>query len=329
MKITINNKQFNFFASYGISLKYNAIASTFSFDALQDKLGFFIEYPNIQIFDDNDNLMLTGTCLAPNLKQTTKPELTQIGGYSLPGILEDCVIPVSSYPLQFDNLSLNEITSKVIKPFDIKFISTSNISTEFNKKYPKVAAEPSQSIKDFLTGLATQRNIILTNNEKGEIVFTRYIKQMPSARLEEGQPGINNIQLSINSQALHSEITVMRQATNDNPDSGEYTIQNPYCSKFRPTIKTLDSADIFDVQKAARNELSNELTNIQITFQTTRLYKPGEIVELKAPSININAFVELFIQETEITGTTKDEYYQVKCVLPDIYQDNKVKSIFQ
>jgi len=332
MKIEVNNKNYNFFSDYRIILKYNSIADAFSFSAKRDVLEYFLKYPECKIFDDNNNLLITGTILAPKLRSTSKPELIRINGYGLPGILEDCNIPVSLYPLQFDNLSLIQISERILEAFGLKYVFTSNVIDDLEKKYAKVSTEPGITIKQFLNNLASQRNIFLTRNNFGELVFSRYdqSKFRPVVYFEEGNPGIENIQLYINSQLLHSEITILKEASKDNPDATEHTIQNPYVDKFRPSVKKMNSGDVFDVKKAARNALSSELSSIKINFKTTKFVNVGNTISLVAPSIKINKPTELFVEQVQISGSSKTiDKYVVTCVLPEIYSNTDFKNIFE
>lgn len=331
MRITINNKDYKFFSDYSITLKYDSIAGVFGFSAKRDILQYFLEYPECKIYDDE--LLITGTILAPDITESPNPEFIKITGYGSAGILEDCNIPISLYPLQFDNLSLAQITDKLFEPFGLKYTFTSNVVSDLEKKYTKVTTTPGVTIKQLLNNLASQRNIIVTNNNFGEVVYTRYepSKFLPAAYFEEGKPGIENIQLIVNSQQLHSEITIVKEASKDNPDAGESTISNPYVTKFRPATKILNAGDIFDVDKAARNVLSQELSRIKITFKTTKLVKPGRTISLVAPSIKITRPTELFVEQTIMKGSTETiDNYVLTCVVPDVYTDNEnVKNIFE
>lgn len=331
MKLIINEKEFRHFTKFSITQKFNAIASTFAFTANRKLFDYYLEFPSCQIFDNNDNLMLTGTFLAPKLKTTNTPQLIEIGGYSLTGILEDCSIPTSSYPLQFDNLSLLEITEKLLKPFNLGLNFEGDLIEDLNKKYIKTSASPGASVKSYLNDLASQRNIFLSNNIFGELLYTRYdpSKFLPKLFLEEGKPGLESVDLNISSQSMHSEITIIKQASEDDPDAGEFTIQNPYIEKYRPTVKIMNSGDNFDIKQAARNALSAELSNIKFTISSTKYVRPGTTIELIAPSIGINKKTELFVEQITTSGTinTSDKFV-FTCVLPDVYTNSEVKNVF-
>lgn len=330
MKLIIEDKEYKGFIQYSINLAFNTIAGSFSFDFQRDIYDLFLEYPDCEIREDDDKLILTGTLLAPNLSVTDRPEIIQAIGYSRTGILEDCTIPISSYPLQFDNLSLAQIADKLLDPFGLKWESSGGVDSDMNKSYKKINSGPGTPVKQFLQQLSSQRNIYLSYTPEGKVLFTRFVpdETLPSGYIDENQPGVNNIKLSINSQSLHSSITVIKQASKDNPDGGQATVNNPYVSKFRPKIKILNTGDIFDVEKAARNELSSELSNIKVTFNTTKKYLPGQTVDVTAPKIKlINE--RLFIESVNIAGNNKNEdNYSVTCTLLNAYADIPVYNIF-
>lgn len=329
MRIVINKKDFEYFTEYNINMVFDRIANSFSFTAKKDLFDYFLEYPDCQIYDNDNNLLITGTVLAPNLNQTPSPEFISIYGYSKTGILEDCSIPNSIYPLQFDNLSLKQITSKILAPFGLDYKFDSIIATELNKKYTKIETQPGSSPKQLISDLAAQRNIFVSVTEKGELLFTRFKKTNPVINIDAGDFGLKKLNLNINSQALHSEITIVKQASEDNPDAGEYTIDNPYVEKYRPVTRVMDSGDIFDVKNAARTALSKELQNITINFDFTEFIKPGQTITLKAPELKLNNDTELMVQAVNITGNTKDiDLYSYSCVLVDVYTDNDVKNVF-
>jgi len=329
-KLKIDNQQFNFFQGSIINLDYNSIASSFSFSGQKDFTPPPLEYNRCEVIGENQEILITGTILNPEYVASPKAELIGVSGYSLPGILEDCNIPVSLYPLQSDNLSLKQIVDRLLDPFGINYIVTPNVLTDFNKKYIKTSASPEQKIKDYINSLASQRGIILTHDNLGNLVFTRIEPDLliVDTEFDEGDPGIFEMSLQLDGQALHSEITVIKQASNDSPNSGQSTIINPYVPIFRPITKILNDGDLFDVEKAARNALGDELRSIILNISTTKFVKPGSKIKLRAPSLKINVYTEFFVESTVISVTTKSIKYDLTCVLVDVFTQEKVYNIF-
>lgn len=329
--LKIDGKKFDFFTNVTIVLNYNAIASSFSFEGLEDFTPPPLQYNDCQILGENNEILITGTILNPQYVATNKPEVIRVSGYSTPGILEDCDIPVSLYPLQLDKLTLKQITDKLLSLFKVKYIATANIQIEFNKIFKKTNSEPGQKIKDFINELASQRGIILTHDNLGRLVFTKIEANLLPvvAEFDEGDPGIESMDLQVDAQSMHSEISVLRQADEESPNSGQFTIQNPYVPVFRPKTIVLTSGDINDVEKAARNELGAELRNIVLTIVTTKFIKAGEKIKARAPSLKLNVYTEFFVETTVITATNNAVRYELTCVPIDVFTQNKVQNIFE
>lgn len=328
-RITIDKSEYRHFQSYDLSLKFNSIADTFSFTGLKQTLPDYLGYNDCEILNENESV-IKGTILNQSNKISTKPELITVSGYSKCGILEDVNIPVSLYPLQSDNLTLKEICDKLLQPFKIEYIVDSSVYKEFNKKYRKSNADANQTIKDYINSLASQRGIILTHTRDAKLLFTKVdiSKLTPVVRFVQDGYGIMEMSIDLNGQSLHSDITVMKQASSDNPDSGERTIRNPYCSKFRPVTKVLNSGDIFDIENAARMALSDELADIKFSITTTKLVYPGNLITVNAPGLGIKNDVDFFVDETIVKGSSSGEVFVLNCVLKDIYTLDDVENIF-
>jgi prophage tail gpP-like protein len=329
VRLDILDKGFVNFSDYTISLKYNTIASTFTFSVLNFVLDDLFGYPRCEILKDGFPI-LSGVVIIPQLTSVAEPTLSKISGYTVAGILDDVEIPVDSYPLQSDNLNLSEIAEKYTNPFDVNVAFTQNVEKDMFKAYPKAVAENTQTIKDYLTELASQRGIILTHNELGSLVFTRVDVDalVPVEQFTDDTIGKDSMELQVNGQQLHNKITVIREASVDNPDAGEATVQNPYCPIYRPKTIITTTSDVFDVEKAARKALSDELTAIKLVIQTKRFVKPGNLVRVQSEKLRILKPVDWFVEECEINGTTIEENYTLTCVLKDVYSDNTVTNIF-
>ena len=328
MRVVINNKEYSNFSSYNINLAYNSIASSFTITGLNHVILNPLSYPEIKIYDESNDLIITGRIVTPEYSDFASVNQITYSGYSLPGVLEDCNIPIELYPLQSDNLSLKQICDKLFTSFGISYVIDSIVSDEMNKKYTKSIAGEGQSIKDYINALASQRGVIMTHDRNGNVVFTRLnIANLKPVYYFENESTVE-MSLSFDGQAMHSEITIIRQASTDNPDAGQFTITNPYVDSYRPKVKVMSSGDIFDVRKASRQELSNELSTIKLNIKTKKYIKPGSIIQAKSERLLINKPTSFFVESTNIQGDVNGEKYTLVCSLPDVYSDNEVKSIF-
>ncbi|MGR3177825.1 MAG: hypothetical protein ACUZ8E_07185 [Candidatus Anammoxibacter sp.] len=346
MKIKIRGKLFDFFNNLKLTLRYASVGSTFSFDAFfdpenEDHRNLFrpYSYQRVEIIDENNNndRLLTGTILNNSFNDSSVKALVSVSGYSLPGVLEDCRIPIELYPLQSDGKSLKEITETLIEPFGLNLVISSSVSAAADEIYEKTTALQSQTIKTYLNELALQKNIIISHTDGGSLLFTRArADQKPIARFVGGISG-TKMSLSTSGQQMHSSITLQKQADLDNDNAGESTINNPFVSIFRPTTMEQSSGDDIDTEEAIKNVLSSELKSVVLTIETDRwtweadgkvMMKPNNIITVHNHDIHLYQFVRFFVESIAFSGDPSKEAAVLTCVLPEVYNSQTPRNIF-
>lgn len=332
----IRNRKVNFFNNFRLSLKYDAVGSAFSFsfyfnpDDIEHKEIMCIGHYHLCSVTHNGETLLTGYILSQGFKNPRTRDLVEISGYSLPGVLEDCEIPTSLYPLQADGLSLKQIASRLIQPFGLKMVVDSSVESAMNSTFSVTTAKESQNIKSYLTELAAQKNIVVSHTEKGELLFTKAkTKQNPILDFNVPAGGIpgTEFSLSFEGQQMHSHITVMKQADSDGGNAGEFTIRNPYVinSVFRPKVITQSSGTDNDSEKAAKTALAAELKGLKVTIQTDRwiidgkIIKPNTIISIKNPEIYLYNKSNWFVESIDYIGDNTKTTATLHCVLPEVY----------
>lgn len=205
MKITIDNYTIENYNEVNISLRYNSIADTFGFKVFFDpndaKMRAALKPFNYQkcIISHKGKTVITGTLLTPSFSSSAVPSLTTISGYSVTGILADCqlftflptlmssvdpntgqVINVyqvddkNKGSIEFKNLSLAQIAERIVSGLGIGAVAIDeNVKDACNKLYTSIAAEPTQTISDFLDMLATHRGVVLSHTNDGHLLFTK------------------------------------------------------------------------------------------------------------------------------------------------------------
>jgi len=341
----IRNRRFDFFDKFALSLKYDAIGSAFSFDFyfnpdnIEQKEALCLGHYHLCSVTHNGELLLTGQILSAGFKGGPVREMVSLSGYSLPGVLEDCEIPTSLYPLQADGLSLRQIAQKLIKPFGLSMIIDSSVAALMDKVFDTSTAKESQSVRSYLSELAAQKNIVLTHTDKGELLFTR-AKTNQSAVIDfdvprGGIPG-TGMELSYNGQSMHSHITVQKQADSDGGNAGEYTIRNPFVidGVFRPKVMSQNSGDDNDTEQAAKMALAAELKNLTLTISTDRwkvgdsIIKPNSIITVTNPSVYLYKKTTWFVESVDYKGDARSTTATLKCVLPCVYDGTTPVYIF-
>jgi prophage tail gpP-like protein len=338
MKIKINGRFYNFFNNIAVNYKLDSVASTFSFSGRFDPSNELhksifkpLAYHKVEIFSNAGKLLLTGSIVNTSLGSDSKRELQQLSGYSKAGILEDITIPVSAYPLEKLNVNLEDLTASVLNGFDIDFVIDSTVINDMQIVYPKTVAQPSETIKNYIAKLAAQRHIVLSHNEKGDLVFFKpNVKSKPVLLLTE--ENTLTMGLSVNGQALHSEISVIRQPSKGNSSlSAVDTITNDMVKKKRTLVKVLSSGSETETKKAADNVLAEQLKNISFTAVLNRIedVKVGDIVEVINPEIYLYNRAKLVISSMIIKESSVSDEMSMNLVLPETFSGETPKNIFE
>lgn len=340
MILKVGSKSVDFFNDISVTLDYNSVASTFSFsfyfnpeNEAHKVICKPLSYASVTI-EHNGELLITGTLLNIEFNDSANKELCTLSGYSKTGVLEDCEIPKSAYPLQSDGISLKAIAEKIVKPFDIKLVVDASVASKADAKYTISKASDRQTCKAYLTELANEKHIILTHNEKGELLLTEAKSvQKPFFDFGKGMAGIR-YSLQVSGQAMHSDIIVQRQVTIKNPNAAIAENTNPYVNVFRPRVQRQTSGDATNTKLAARNAISEELRNIKLTIEVDRwdingkIIRPNTIITILNEDLYLYNRTNFFIESVSFKGNNDVEAATLTCVLPECYNNQTPKNVF-
>lgn len=343
MELRINNKSITFFNNFDLSLRFDAVGSAFNFglyynpdNAEHRELVRPGSYSPCKIMHNGETL-ITGTALSSRFNDSSVKELVNIGGYSTPGVLEDCQVPESAYPLQSDGLSLRQIARKLVDPFGLTIVVDAAVAADIDRVFTTSTVNEQQSIKSYLSDLAAQRNVVLSHTPEGALHFTRAAtRSFPSIYFDMpngGRPA-TRMELSFNGQQMHSSIMVVKQADSDGGNAGQATVTNPFVSAFRPAVVVQNSGSDVETSKAASAALAAELKNIVLTIEVDRwnledgLIRPNTVIAVRNPDIYINERTSWFVESAQYVGNNVETTATLTCVLPEVYNGNAPKNVF-
>lgn len=338
----IRNRKVKFFNQFSLSLRYDAVASSFAFsgffnpDNIEHKELYCVgHYHEVTVVHDGE-LLLTGYMLSEAFNNSSVNELAQFGGYSKPGFLEDCQIPPDIYPLQSTGLSLRQIAAKLIKPFGLTMSVDSDVAAEMDAVFPETTAEATQTIKDYLTTLCAQKGVIISHNERGHLLFTRARTNRKPIIDYDGSVPFTKMSLSFNGQQMHSHIYVLKEADENGGNAGQSMIRNPYVPfVYRPKVIVQSSGDDNDTEKAARMALSAELKGLKLTIVTDRwdigdtIIKPNNTITVINPDAYIFKKTKFFIEEVAYAGNESALTATLTCSLPEVYNNQVPEYIYK
>lgn len=337
MELKIDSKVYEFFSTFDVNLSFDAIASKFNFSAFfdpanetQKELFRPLTGKEVELFHQGE-FLFKGIMLSPRFEKKGTWKAVHVSGYSKTGVLEDCNIPIKSYPLESNNLSLVDIAKKLCKPFGISVEVDPLVASKANKIFSKTIAKESDTIKGYLTRLAMQRNLIITHTPEGELFITKAkTDQVVSWSYSATDDKVLSISSSINGQRMHSEITSIRQASIDSNNAGQSTQENIYINTFRPAVRMQSSGKDADTKDGAISSILSELKSIAFFIDYEGfIHKPNEIISVKEPFIYLYNDTKLFIESVRLVGNNKQIISKLNCVLPEVYSNAlPIKSIY-
>ena len=207
MRVVVNGKEFLYFTKGKITLKLDSIGSTFEFSSHfvannPEHQEFFkpLQYYPVEFYNSENKKIFSGTILNHVFRSEKGRNLVAFSGYSKSGILEDVTIPVKNYPLESNKRSLIDIATRLCGLYGIKVSvsqNTTNLANSAVKSktgikektdlksldaksksvFGRTSASPTDSVKDYLAKLCSQKNIILSHDENGNVVFGEKINQ--------------------------------------------------------------------------------------------------------------------------------------------------------
>jgi prophage tail gpP-like protein len=342
MILNVGNRRLNFWSKYTVSLRFDSIASSFSFSYYYDNttrtntdISAVLDYKKCSLIE-NGFTLLTGTILNHGFNSNTEKELSSISGYSLPGILNDVVVPPDLYPLQFDGLTLKEITKKLAFRFGIKFIIMPSVSRVMNEVIPQTELGPKEKIGEFLGKMASDRNIILSHSPEGFMIFTKADTEAVSVFDFNGDGIATKKSLSINGQGMYSQITALAESEETPSNAAEETLENPYVKQFRPIVVVQGSGNDTTTKQVARTALGQQLKNIKLTIEVSRwqdkngnLWQPNTIITVVDPDLKIFKKSKFFVEGVTFVGDENGQTAVLSCVVPEVYSEKDVVSIFR
>lgn len=330
------------FNSFSLLLKYDSVASAFSFsmyfDPNDSKHRMLFQPGHFHQLDieHGGELLMRGWILGQSFGVGAEKMLSSVNGYSLPGVLEDCNIPVDLYPLQSDQKTLSEIAKYLTSKFPFSVVVDGSVSGLMNQKFDTTTASETQTIKSYLNELASQKNIILTHTADGNLLFTKAkTRRTPIFHFENNQPA-TEMTLQFNGQGMHSDIWVTKEADIDGGNAGQEKISNPFVPYvYRPLVKTQSSGDDVDTKEAVKNVLQSELKGIKLTIKTNmweidgKVIKPNNIITVRNPELYLFEKSNWFIESVQLDGDETQTTATLTCVLPEVYNGSQPPYIFE
>ena len=282
-------------------------------------------FPTLDVSEDGVRLF-RGTLVnvAPSVGDDGSS--VRLGGYSLPGVLGDCTMPASAFPLQFRNVNIADIASKLLAPFGLSVKREGDVGGPFKR----VKMKRDQKVLAFLTNLAKQRQVLLRSNVDGDLVIAAPpVIASPVASLKQGESPLKSVTPDFRSQSYYSHVTGVR-STRRGLNGTQHTIPNDRAVEagiIRPLIMSMRDTDRGELPKATLAAAGRMLANsvaYSATVATWRdpagvIWAPGDTVELTAPSVFVPEPFKFQIHTARLIRTAEGTTANLTLILPGAF----------
>lgn len=245
-------------------------------------------------------------------------------GYALAGVLNDSNMPGSSFPLEFDDMNLQDVAKSVCKPFGLAPVFNALPGPAFER----VSLAATVRVLSFLAKLAQQRNLVISNDKFGQPVFHKTLGGFPVQSLNEGVSPLLSVEAKFNAQQYYSHVTALTPATIGN-DGGQYTAKNPHLpGVLRPLV--FDAGDTFngDAKAAADAKLGRMFAN-SIAYRVKLagwrnargdLWSPNTRIRLTAPGVMIYNETEFLVRAVDLDRSGSHYSTTLTVILPGSFE---------
>lgn len=276
--------------------------------------------------------LFTGTMVAVSPAVENGQKIVSVSGYSLPGVLNDCTSPASTYPLEFNDQGLREISAALASPFGIAV----EFQADQGAIFERVASEPGKKVLAFLTELAKQRNLVIGSTTRGSLLFSRSIETgTPVARLQQGSAPVMAVTPFFSPQEYYSHVTGIEPVIVGLAGS-QFTVKNPRLQGVTRPITfnapdTLD-ADVKAAVESKAGRMFGNMASYSVRVATWRdsqgnLWEPNTIVKLLAPEAMIYSEYAFVIRSVEFEREGRKETATLNLVIPGSFSGKVPESL--
>lgn len=309
--VYIDGQLFSGFTGYRIVMPIDSF-DTFSFSAPFDDTQDHIrkvfkpfQYKSCTVYYDKD-LIFTGKLLTSAPEVSPDSKTINIQGYPNCGVLNDCCLPESMYPPEYDGLNLVQIAEQVASAFGVTVQADDPPGEVFNN----VGYEPEEKILSFIKKLTDQRGLLFTNTSAGGLLFWIPKKESVSATFKEGELPFISCKPKFAGQTMYSHITGFSKVE-DEEDPESFTYENEYlinAGVLRPYSYIVDDALSGTLEQSVKatagrmfgSSVSYELVVVGHRDRNNGLYRKNMTVSVLSPGAMIYSETKLQVDQVEL-----------------------------
>jgi len=325
VSILIGGHLFRFWSSVQIMLPFDSMPQvTFSAPFEHDEPGFRdlirpFSFSQVRVLVGGSELF-TGVLVGVSPSVSGSEKTVSVSCYSLPGVLNDCTMPASAYPLEFRGQTITEIASTLCAPFGLSVVADTDIGAVFEQ----VALPSGRNVLSFLSDLASQRGLVLSATSSGALLIRKSTASQATTHLQQGQPPLLSVSAAFNPQGYYSDITGI-EPTKIGKAGPQYTVKNSRLDGvLRPHVYDVPDTDDADLPTAVGAKMGRMFGSM--ATYTARvagwrdaggeLFSAGQTIDVTAPDAMIYSRYSLIARSVVLEQSAQGKTSSLKLVMP-------------
>ena len=323
--LNINGAQFDLWETIRVETSIDAIpTATFSspFDGNDTKLREIfkpLQFKNVDI-DVGKDRVFTGTLVASTPNMSESGTKVSASCYALPGVFVDCTT-VAETPMEWDDADLKTIAESLAEPFGIDVA----FGADFGASFTRVRIKEDEKIMPFLSGLASQRGLVISSSPTGALYFLKEsTSKTKVATLVEGKSPLIKVTPSFDPQSFYSSITGI-SPTVAGLVGKPFTEKNNHLNDvIRPLTfisNNTSDADLSESVKSKAGRMFSSVVTYSVEVASWRdesgeLWWPNTFISVNSPSAMIYSESTFLIRSVILNKTSSKETATLNLILP-------------
>jgi prophage tail gpP-like protein len=239
-------------------------------------------------------------------------------------------IPISGYPLERKNLTLDQIlTSWILQLFGLGI----DIQTDVGALFELITASETETIWNFISKLALQRGVVVSNTGEGKLLLHKPVMNLV-ASIELGVTvGIPSLNVTYNSNERFGNYIALSQS----PGNGQNKSIVQDTNFLEQTYKVFTPSDTTagNIEQAAKWEASKVLRDALtiplpvpgwVNLQTNQLWEAGQYINLKAPQVRLKNGFNYLIRSVKYNKSADKKDAVLNLIPPQAYSGELLTS---
>ena len=230
-------------------------------------------------------------------------------------------------PYEASKITLEKRARSLIDPLGITVV----FDVDEDAPFDRVTADKTETIFDHLVSLAKQRGVLITSNNKGELLFTQANVGESVGTLEEGIPPFQEGEIKFDGRARFNLYKALGQSPKKNSKTATAKDSRVPLSRF--TTFTADDSTSGDIQKSANWRRSKQIAEA-LTFTIPvptwyapngSLWAPNTIVTVKSPTLYLEDGYNFLIREVQYDFNDSGTTATLHLVPPETYTGEEIE----